>query len=345
MLYDEFGENRLAAWFRGLTMTARIQIVLFALLGTLLTIAGSIALIEQPAILLPTEGPDAKPVAGEPTDRPEAPDEAKIWRRGEGLMASGAGAAMSVESRGEIEAMRKLVKLKPDDGDSWDRLGKSLYMAGVYDEAVKTFRKALELSPGNKEVLANLGVTLKTKGEMTEYERVVEELAKVDAQMARDLMDFSPQKTAAAMGSEGKADGKAGPAKAEAAPAKSEASPSLAVPDSIPGAQTKGNEQQRGEIDALRKLVAMDDKDADSWDRLGKGLYLAGNTEEAVKCFYKSLELKPGVVEVVANLGVALKTKGDLAQYQQVLDQLTALNPKMGEDLKNFAVPEKAPAP
>jgi len=41
MLYDEFGENRLGAWFRSLTMTARIQIVLFSLLGTLLTIGGA----------------------------------------------------------------------------------------------------------------------------------------------------------------------------------------------------------------------------------------------------------------------------------------------------------------
>ena len=339
MLYDEFGENRLGAWFRGLTMTARIQIVLFALLGTLLTIGGSIALIETPAILLPTEGPDAKPVPGEPTDRPAAPDEAKIWRRGEGLMASGAGSAMTVESKGEIEAMRKLVNLKPDDADSWDRLGKSLYLAGVYDEAVKTFRKALELSPGNKETLANLGVTLKTKGEMTEYERVVDELAKIDAGMARELMDFSPQKSGLAMPSK-PADGAAATTAPVAPP-----TPSVAVPASIPGAQTKATEQQRGEIDALRKLVAMDEKDSDNWDRLGKGLYLAGSYEEAVKCFHKSLELKPGVVEVVANLGVTLKTKGDLAQYQQVLDQLTALNPKMGEDLKNFAVPGKTPNP
>ncbi len=332
MLYDEFGENRIAAWFRGLTMTARIQIVLFSLVGVLLTIAGSIALIEQPAILLPTEGPDAKPVPGEPTDRPAAPDEAKIWRRGEGLMAQGAGAAMSVESKGEIEAMRKLVNLKPDDADSWDRLGKSLYLAGVYDEAVKTFRKALELSPGNKEVLANLGVTLKTKGEMTEYEKVVDELAKVDDQMARDLMNFSPKQSATAM---------AGGTSAPAAPP----TPSLEIPDSIPGARAKVNEQQRGEIDALRKLVAMDQKDADSWDRLGKSLYLVGEYEDAVKCFHRSLELKPGVMEVVANLGVTLKTKGDLAQYQQVLDQLTALNPQMGEDLKNFAVPGKPAGP
>ena len=339
MLYDEFGENRLAAWFRGLTMTARIQIVLFSLLGTLLTVVGSIALIEQPAILLPTEGPDAKPVPGEPTDRPAAPDEAKIWRRGEGLMASGAGSAMSVESKGEIEAMRKLVTLKPDDADSWDRLGKSLYLAGVYDEAVKVFRKALELSPGNKETLANLGVTLKTKGEMTEYEKVVDELSKVDAQMARDLMDFSPKQMTTAMASKPATGGTSTP------PPTAPPAPSLQVPDSIPGARAKANEQQRGEIDALRKLVAMDEKDADSWDRLGKSLYLVGDYEEAVKCFHQSLELKPGMQEVVANLGVTLKTKGDMAQYQQVLDQLTALNPKMGEDLKNFAVPGKPAVP
>jgi len=339
MLYDEFGENRLAAWFRGLTMTARIQIVLFSLVGILLAMVGAIALIEQPAILLPTEGPDAKPVPGEPTNRPTAPNEAKIWRRAEGLMAEGAGSAMSVESKGEIEAMRKLVAMKPEDADSWDRLGKSLYLAGVYDEAVKVFRKALELSPGNKETLANLGVTLKTKGELTEYEKVVDALAKVDAQMARELMDFSPKNMTTAMTP------KPGQGGATAQASTPSAPPSPQIPASIPGGQAKLTEQQRGEIDALRKLVAMDEKDADNWDRLGKGLFLAGNYDEAVKCFHKSLELKPAVPEVVANLGVTLKTKGDMAQYQQVLDQLTALSPKMGEDLKNFAVPNRPANP
>ena len=334
MFGDEPSDSRIAEWFRSLTMTARIQIVLFSLVGALLVIAGSIALIEQPAILLPKEGPDAKPVPGEPTNRPVAPDEAKVWRRAEGLMASGAGSAMTVEAKGEIEAMRKLVNLKPDDADSWDRLGKSLYLAGVYDEAVKTFRKALELSPGNKEILANLGVTLKTKGEMTEYEKVVDELAKVDAQMARDLMDFSPKKSGAAP--------VAGTSPAQGT---APATPTPKISASIPGGEAKLNEQQRGEIDALRKLVAMDEKDADSWDRLGKALYLAGKYEEAVKCFHKSLELKPGVEEVLANLGVTLKTKGDMAQYQQVLDQLTALNPKTGEDLKNFVPPTPAAKP
>ncbi|NDA10506.1 MAG: tetratricopeptide repeat protein, partial [Verrucomicrobia bacterium] len=167
----------------------------------------------------------------------------------------------------------------------------------------------------------------------------VEQLTKVDAATARELMDFSPKNTTRIMAS-GQAPGGEG-ARAPVSPPE----PSPQVPASIPGAQAKLSEQQRGEIDALRRLVAMDEKDADNWDRLGKGLFLAGNYDEAVKCFHKSLELKPGIQEVVANLGVTLKTKGDMAQYQQVLDQLTALNPKMGEDLKNFAVPTKPANP
>ena len=331
MFNDEGEESRIAQWFRSLTMTARIQIVLFSLLGVLLVVVGGIALIEQPAILLPTQGPDAQPVPGEPTNRPTAPDEAKMWRRADGLMAGGAGAAIGVESKGEIEAMRKLVNLKPDDPDSWDRLGKSLYLAGVYAEAVKVFRKALELSPGNREILANLGVTLKTKGDMTEYEKVVEELAKVDGGMARDLMNFSPKKSGPAL-AESSAPRESTAAAADATPA----APSSAISASIPGVRAKASEQQRGEIDALRQLVAMDEKDPDRWDRLGKALYLVGDYEEAVKCFRQSLQLKPGMQEVVANLGVTLKTKGDMSQYEKVLDHLTALNPQMGEDLKNF---------
>ena len=154
--------------------------------------------------------------------------------------------------------------------------------------------------------------------------------------MARDLTNFSPKQSATAMASK--------PA-AGAASSAPVSTPSPAIPASIPGARAKVSDQQRGEIDALRKLVAMDEKDADSWDRLGKSLYLVADYEEAVRCFHKSLTLKPGVEEVLANLGVTLKTKGDMAQYQQILDQLTALNPKMGEDLKNFSPPTPAAQP
>jgi Flp pilus assembly protein TadD len=223
------------------------------------------------------------------------------------------GPDVAAEGKGEVEAMRKLVSMDPNDADSWDRLGKSLFSSGQHAEAIRAFQRALEIKPGVAEVLANLGVTLKTSGEMTEYEKIVQSLALVDPKLARDLMEFSPGKTGT--------------------PESSSTPPP--TPSSPPQSDSLG-QNESGEVGALRKLVAMDPKDADSWDRLGKALFVSGNHNEAVRCFEKSLELKPNVVEVLANLGVAYKTQGRKEAFEEVLAKLTALDPKTGEQLKAF---------
>ena len=326
MFGDEPGESPLATWFRGLTMGTRIQIVLFSVLGIFLAIGATIALIKEPAILLPTETPDSKRVAGEP-ERPKAPDEAKAWRRGEGILAQSIEGSFSAESQGEIQAMRKLVKMSPQDADAWDKLGKSLYGVGLYDEAVNAFRESLKIKPNAVDVLANLGVALKTKGRDAEYKKLLEELARVDAKTAKDLESFVPQTRASLT-----------------EVAKSRPSlPSTGVSvNSAPAGKRGPVAQNQGEIDALRKLVAMDDRDAEAWDKLGKSLYLAGQYDEAVDCFKKSLAIKPDVIEVLANLGVTLKTKGDQALYEEVVQKLSALDAKTGEDLKKFEPPKNA---
>lgn len=320
MFGDEPSESRLAVWFRGLTMSTRIQIVLFSVLGTLLVAGGTIALIKEPAILLPEEGPDSRRVAGEP-ERPKAPDEAKAWRKAEGIMAQSMDGSLSVESQGEIQAMRKLVKMSPQDPDAWDRLGKSLYTAGLYDEAVNAFRESLKIKPNTVDVLANLGVALKTKGREQEYKKLLEELTVVDAKTAKELENFTPQNQPRSASSPRPGPSSVGRESAGAGQADGKKGPVA---------------KNQGEIDALRKLVAMDERDPDSWDKLGKALYLAGQYTEAVDCFQKSLAFKPDVTEVLANLGVTLKTKGDKALYEEVLQKLTSLDPKMGEDLKKF---------
>lgn len=195
MFGDEPSESWLAVWFRSLTMGTRIQIILFSVLGIFLAIGATIALIKEPAILLPTETPDSRRVAGEP-DRPKAPVEAKVWRKGEGILAQSVEGNSSAESQGEIQAMRKLVKMSPQDPGAWDQLGKSLYGAGLYDEAVNAFRESLKLKPNVVDVLANLGVALKTKGREAEYKKLVEELTQLDAKTAKELENFVPQQRA-----------------------------------------------------------------------------------------------------------------------------------------------------
>ena len=312
MLGEDPRENRIAEWFRGLTMGVRIQIVLFSVVGIVLVAVGSIALIQEAPVLLPTVVPDSKPVPGE-TPRVAATNVVKDWRTAEAMAGKQKGPDVAAEGKGEVEAMRKLVSMDPNDADSWDRLGKSLFSSGQHAEAIRAFQRALEIKPGVAEVLANLGVTLKTSGEMTEYEKIVQSLALVDPKLARDLMEFSPGKTGTP-----------------------ESSPTPPPTPSSPPQSDSLGQNESGEVGALRKLVAMDPKDADSWDRLGKALFVSGNHNEAVRCFEKSLELKPNVVEVLANLGVAYKTQGRKEAFEEVLAKLTALDPKTGEQLKAF---------
>ena len=312
MLGEDPRENRIAEWFRGLTMGVRIQIILFSVVGIVLAAVGSIALIQEAPVLLPAVVPDSKPVPGE-IPRVAATNVVKDWRTAEAMAGKQKGPDVAAEGKGEVEAMRKLVSMDPNDADSWDRLGKSLFSSGQHAEAIRAFQRALEIKPGVAEVLANLGVTLKTSGEMTEYEKIVQSLALVDPKLARDLMEFSPGKT-------GTSDSSSTPPP---------------TPSSPPQSDSAG-QNESGEVGALRKLVAMDPKDADSWDRLGKALFVSGNHNEAVRCFEKSLELKPNVVEVLANLGVTYKTQGRKEAFEEVLAKLTALDPKTGEQLKAF---------
>ena len=312
MLGEDPRENRIAEWFRGLTMGVRIQIVLFSVVGIVLVAVGSIALIQEAPVLLPTVVPDSKPVPGE-TPRVAATNVVKDWRTAEAMAPKQKGPDVAAEGKGEVEAMRKLVSMDPNDADSWDRLGKSLFSSGQHAEAIRAFQRALEIKPGVAEVLANLGVTLKTSGEMTEYEKIVQSLALVDPKLARDLMEFSPSKTGA--------------------PESSSTPPP--TPSSQPQSNSVG-QNESGEIGALRKLVAMDPKDADSWDRLGKALFVVKNYDEAIQCFEKSLELKPDVVEVLANLGVTSKSKGDKSRYAKVVEKLSTLDPKTAKELDAY---------
>ncbi|NDB96755.1 MAG: tetratricopeptide repeat protein, partial [Verrucomicrobia bacterium] len=176
-----------------------------------------------------------------------------------------------------------------------------------YDEAVQAFRKALELKPGVAEVIANLGVVLKAKGEMTEYEKMVQSLATVNPKMARDLMDFAPDKISST---------------------ETSSIPVEPAPPSV--------DKESGEVSALRKMVELDPRDSVSWNQLGKALYQAGQYGESVEALDRSLAIQPDVEEVVVNLGVALKTKGDAVRYSQVLEKLRGINPKTAKDLEAF---------
>lgn len=300
-------------------MTARIQIVMFSVVAVILGAAVGLFLIKDPTILLPATGPDAEPVKDEPV-REKAPSDAQVWRSGQGIMAASTSKGGADNGEGELLALRKMVELDPKDVDAWDRLGKALYLQGKYLDAEKAFQEGLKFQPENVELLANLGVALKTSGRVKQYDEVVAKLSKLDPQKGMELKVFT--------------------VKAAEAPGREEKPLAMPAP-SAPKTQIEKQAQNQGELGALRQLVAMDPKDADNWDKLGKALYQNGDYEEAVGMFQKSLELKPGVLDVVANLGVTLKAKGDYANFDKLVLEVQKTSPETAAALKAFQPPKK----
>ena len=68
--------------------------------------------------------------------------------------------------RGAIEAFERAIEIDPKLPYVWNDRGICIRTLGDYDEALKSFLRAVELAPGNVEILFELGETLEQMGVM-----------------------------------------------------------------------------------------------------------------------------------------------------------------------------------
>ena len=66
--------------------------------------------------------------------------------------------------RGAIEAFERAIEIDPKLPYVWNDRGICIRTLGDYDEALKSFLRAVELAPGNVEILYQLGETLEQMG-------------------------------------------------------------------------------------------------------------------------------------------------------------------------------------
>ena len=64
--------------------------------------------------------------------------------------------AMSSRWEEAVAANRAILRMSPNDGDAYNRLGKAMLELGRYPEAKRSYKKALELDIGNKIAKKNL---------------------------------------------------------------------------------------------------------------------------------------------------------------------------------------------
>ena len=61
-----------------------------------------------------------------------------------------------------------MIRLQPDFVDAWIHMGRSLQELGRYQEALTSFKRALEIEPGRKEIWNDIGEILEKIGKLEE---------------------------------------------------------------------------------------------------------------------------------------------------------------------------------
>ena len=74
-----------------------------------------------------------------------------------------------------IASFRKAIELQPDYAGAHNNLGAALHDKGQLDEAIISYRKAIELQPDYAEAHNNLGVALREAGQEEEAQRQLDE--------------------------------------------------------------------------------------------------------------------------------------------------------------------------
>jgi TPR repeat/Tetratricopeptide repeat len=81
-------------------------------------------------------------------------------------------------------------------------------------------------------------------------------------------------------------------------------------------------------IDAQKRLTVEKPNDPAAWNDLGNLMLLARKPDEAETAYRKAVELDPGKVSTLFNLGLLLQQKGQLKEAQKLYIQASTLDPK-----------------
>jgi tetratricopeptide (TPR) repeat protein len=83
-----------------------------------------------------------------------------------------------VQTQEEIALLKDMTAKDPRNGDAWIRLGNLLMDANRFGEAIDSYQKALDISPGNVDVRVDLGVCYRNSGKpevaVKEFRKAIE---------------------------------------------------------------------------------------------------------------------------------------------------------------------------
>jgi Tfp pilus assembly protein PilF len=178
-----------------------------------------------------------------------------------------------------IASFRSALQIRPNDPHAWNDLGCELLLVGRVDEAVASLEHALSLKPDYPETLNNLGNALRAAGRsadaLAHYRRAI--ALKPDYAEARNNL----------------------------------------------GAELAQNGQLEEALVEFHAALTLEPKHASALDNLGSALQRLGRLDAAIAAHREALRVKPDFAEASANLGRALlaaKQPGEaLAAFERAL--------------------------
>ena len=178
------------------------------------------------------------------------------------------GAIYSGLSRYEeaITSYKKAIELKPEYAEAHSNLGVALNKLRQHEEAVRSYDKAIELKPNYIQAYNNLGNVL---NELGKNEEAIKSFNKAI-----------------------------------------ELNPNYAEAHSNLGIALSDLAKYEEAITSYNRAIELKPDDAEAHHNIGNVLNILGDYEEAITIYNKAIELKPDFAEAYSNLGVALNECG-----------------------------------
>jgi tetratricopeptide (TPR) repeat protein len=205
---------------------------------------------------------------------------------------SGASNAGLMQFDDAIESYKKALEIKPDYPEAYYNMGIALKNQGNLDAAIDNYKKALDLKPNYVEAYFNMGNLLKDKGD---FEAAIDSYKK-----ALEIKSDYP-----------------------------EAYYNMGI-----ALKNQGNLDAA--IDSYKKVLELKPHYVEAYFNMGNILKDKGDFEAAIESYNNALEIDPDYVEVNNNLGIAFKDKGDFEAAIDSFNKALEINPDYVEAKENL---------
>jgi tetratricopeptide (TPR) repeat protein len=217
-----------------------------------------------------------------------------------------------------IASYRKAIELDPKLTEAYNNLGTILADKGQVDEAIACFRKAIELEPKLTAAHNNLGRMLADKGQVEEAIASYHKAIELEPKFATAHYNLGTM-----LADMGQVD------EAIASYRKAiQLDPKLGAAHNNLGCALRCKGQVDEAVACFRKAIELNPKNAAVHVSLGNALHGKGQVDEAVASYRKAIELDPKLAAAHYDLGIALHGKGQvdeaIANYRKAIE----LDPK-----------------